>query len=387
MDDSGGSFEKERIRREASAWRTRLQNAGIPDRAELHTWLRRDARHGWEYLELAALDRQIRACDDSARPDVDALLREASATVVSLRREPQGGSYASVSTSRNAAPAYSRRQWSGKLAPSCLTVLAACISLVACGVLWVLRHSSATYETRVGEYRIVRLDDGSYVHLNGSTNVRVHFGWHERRIELLEGEALFDVAHDERRPFRVAVRDAVAQALGTQFDVRLDGEELRVAVNRGRVAVTAAPGSRAALVRASESARVDLVSRTIDVRRLTADENRAIFSWVGMLAMNGMTLQEAVDRFNARNTVRILIDDPSIALTRLGGNFSLLDVEGFAGALRGLGITASVRHSEEPTVIHLRRIVETDERREGSAEKGKPALEPARWGFPTGSQD
>jgi ferric-dicitrate binding protein FerR (iron transport regulator) len=57
-----------------------------------------------------------------------------------------------------------------------------------------------------------------------------------REVDLGRGEALFQVAHDLRRPFRVHTRAGLVEAVGTQFNVydRVNGDT-RVSVLEGKV--------------------------------------------------------------------------------------------------------------------------------------------------------
>eukprot|EP01042_Synura_sphagnicola_P012451 gene12451-15845_t len=59
------------------------------------------------------------------------------------------------------------------------------------------------FSTRKGEMRVVSLEDGSVISLNSATKLWIDFTQNRRLAYLLDGEALFDVAHDSRRPFVV----------------------------------------------------------------------------------------------------------------------------------------------------------------------------------------
>ena len=98
---------------------------------------------------------------------------------------------------------------------------------------------SRVFSTKVGEVSHIRLDDGSEVSLNTDSTIRVTMLKEERQIELLSGEAFFDVAKDANRPFTVATEEQQITVLGTAFNVRQREDEnvLKVAVIEGRVAV------------------------------------------------------------------------------------------------------------------------------------------------------
>jgi len=96
---------------------------------------------------------------------------------------------------------------------------------------------SPTYATDTGEQRSVRLRDGSQLTLNSRSRIRVRFSERERDVELLEGQALFQVAKDSARPFVVRSDSTRVRAVGTLFDVYRKATGTTVTVVEGRVAV------------------------------------------------------------------------------------------------------------------------------------------------------
>ena len=114
--------------------------------------------------------------------------------------------------------------------------LAACVALaVLPDALLSLRadHSSTT-----GEIKTVDLPDGSHIQLAPESAVALSFEPSERRVELLRGEAFFNVAGDARRPFRVQAGELETQVLGTRFAVSLGRVSAQVAVEEGSVQVS-----------------------------------------------------------------------------------------------------------------------------------------------------
>jgi transmembrane sensor len=120
--------------------------------------------------------------------------------------------------------------------------------------------AARTYTTAFGERDSVRLADGTLVLLGPRSELVVAGGYGERsRAVELRGEALFQVVHDEARPFSVRAGGAEIRDLGTTFVVSTDpGDGVRVVVTEGRVSLAPAgapesagtvlgPGSRALL--------------------------------------------------------------------------------------------------------------------------------------------
>lgn len=83
----------------------------------------------------------------------------------------------------------------------------------------------------------VLLPDGSAVWLNAHSRLAYRSNFRERIVEL-EGEAFFDIAHQQGNPFRVMAGGSETTVLGTAFNVRAyPGEkQVEIAVDRGKVA-------------------------------------------------------------------------------------------------------------------------------------------------------
>ncbi|WP_437920679.1 FecR family protein [Sphingobacterium sp. LRF_L2] len=88
------------------------------------------------------------------------------------------------------------------------------------------------------------LSDGTAVWVNSNTELRFpsQFGTHERRV-YLSGEAYFEVAKDERKPFYVETKDMNVRVLGTHFNVSTYGEKSKTSLSEGRVEVSSAQES------------------------------------------------------------------------------------------------------------------------------------------------
>lgn len=93
------------------------------------------------------------------------------------------------------------------------------------------------YRTAVGERLNVALEDGSLVMLNTRTELRVAFTDGERKVELLRGQALFEVAKNAGRPFVVEAGNRRFVAVGTAFDVRVDPTRVQITMLEGKVKV------------------------------------------------------------------------------------------------------------------------------------------------------
>jgi transmembrane sensor len=292
------------IEARASAWlAARDSRAATPEEAaEFNAWLDADIRPRVAYLRLESTWQRA----DRLR-DVRPLDRAADAD---LLRAP--------------AP---RRPW--------FMALAAGVVVAVLGGAWAWQQhfSWQRYETRVGGFSRIVLDDGSVIDLNTNSDVRVRLRGDRREVRLLRGEGRFQVAHDRQRPFTVAAADTAVRAVGTEFSVRLrDGEQVDVLVSEGKVAVASAQVADAPALVAGDAAVV--LKDHVSVSRVEPQALKRRLAWTsGRLEFRGESLAEAVQEFNRYNRRQIRLSAATLNALRVGGSFNATDPESFADAL------------------------------------------------------
>jgi transmembrane sensor len=206
-------------------------------------------------------------------------------------------------------------------------------ALVALAGAWeVLRHRGR-FSTGKGETKVVALKDGSVVTLNTASEIRVNYSEMVRGVELISGEALFDVAKNRARPFVVAAGDTSVRVVGTSFTVRrLDATPVQVLVREGIVEVFK-PAADAMPVRitANGMAVAPADGDAIAASAIPAAQVHRQLAWQnGQLAFEGETLAQAVEEFSRYSDTRIVIDDPVLAKEEIAGLFKATDPVGFA---------------------------------------------------------
>jgi transmembrane sensor len=280
------------IQTQAAQWLTELEDAGARQRAACLAWLKASPEHTREFLLVSAIWEGLNGVDAARRMDVDGLLQEATAKVVSLGQGE--GALAEESNGR--------KWWWG-------AGIAAGMAVAALGAWWAVSLDDArTYATAVGEQRTVKLPDGSMVELNTQSRIAVNFDAASRSIRLLEGEALFTVAREAARPFRVGSEGAMIEALGTRFNVYRMAQATTVSVIEGAVRVSVRrEGGEGTKVLAGEQVRVAVDGAL--ARAATPDVDKAVAWRNRQLIFRGDTLETVaaqVNRYN--NAVRIAIE-------------------------------------------------------------------------------
>lgn len=209
-------------------------------------------------------------------------------------------------------------------------LVAACLALVAVFADDVRVTWLADYATAQGEQRDLTLPDGSIVHMNTDTALAVDFSDSVRSVELLRGEALFDVAKNPARPFRVLARGGSAEALGTAFIVRTGEHGTRVIVTEGVVGITSGPDGSMVTALAGQS----VAYRDGDAPSAPQGSDlAAATAWRrGEIRIDGAPLDEAIAELDRYRPGRIvLLGDRRYR--DVGGVFALDDVDSAAAGL------------------------------------------------------
>ncbi|MCG8387779.1 MAG: FecR domain-containing protein [Cytophagales bacterium] len=100
-----------------------------------------------------------------------------------------------------------------------------------------------TYTTVPGQKSSIVLPDGTSIYLNASSKIILpkKFSGSTREI-FLTGEAFFEVARDEKRPFIIKSPGIITTVLGTSFNVKaFSNEETEVTVATGKVRIDTSP--------------------------------------------------------------------------------------------------------------------------------------------------
>jgi ferric-dicitrate binding protein FerR (iron transport regulator) len=89
--------------------------------------------------------------------------------------------------------------------------------------------SGISIVTPKGRFITLTLPDNTVVKLNVASELRVAQNYMQHRTLQLSGEAFFDVVHNEKSPFRVEVRNAVVEDIGTRFNIQAyEGQQSQV---------------------------------------------------------------------------------------------------------------------------------------------------------------
>lgn len=239
-----------------------------------------------------------------------------------------------------------------------ISAVAAAALLIIGTVAWLWQlPASNVYVTDIGELRTIPVSDGSVVTLNTATEVRFDYSDTERRVELVKGQASFEVAKDKSRPFVVSAGGGEVRALGTVFDVHKDADKVTVTLIEGKVVVTPSALSPSAensprtagSASIQEAASLNLspgeqlsylpapiaaTASPIAIKVAAVDVPRVMAWRARKLAFRDTLLTEAIAEANRYSRDQIVLEAPGMEAARLSGSFEAGKNDLFAEGLR-----------------------------------------------------
>lgn len=197
--------------------------------------------------------------------------------------------------------------------------LVASVLAAVFGPGWVI-DLQADYTTATAQTRTIELNDHSQVVLAPESAIRVHYSPGERHIDLLAGEAFFEVMPNPERPFRVTSDPVQVTVLGTGFNVRQRPPGTDVAVGHGRVRVDA--GGESETLTVSQTAEVDDRGH---IQRGTLPASQ-IASWRhNQLIAQDQPMGDVIDRMRPYYAGRIIVTDGALSRRPVTGVYDLSD--------------------------------------------------------------
>jgi transmembrane sensor len=309
------------VMREAADWVVQLRSPDRPAHCEqsFAEWLRASPLHVREYL------RAVEVWEGLAHPDAGG-----GRTREDLVNEASDSNLVEFPAAAPPPTAYRRgvrwRRVGFAMALTAVFVLA---------YLGWKQTAVIKVTTGLGEQHSEVLPDHSIVELNTQSEIRVGFTAAERRVELVRGEAFFDVSKDPTRPFIVVTDLATAKAVGTRFSVYRAQSGTIVTVAEGRVLVRdkqapvdtdAGPSGPADVVEVIPGTQAEAQpGRPVQMRQANVERT---FAWrERRLVFDGESLSRVVEEFNRYNSPPLVISDPRLREQRISGVFGANDPE------------------------------------------------------------
>lgn len=204
------------------------------------------------------------------------------------------------------------------------------------------------FSTQRGQQSEVPLPDGSRLRLDAATRLEVTYYRQRREVKLLDGQAVFAVQGDPKRPFQVIAGSTRATAVGTQFAVRhlpgMQGDKsVGVAVEEGTVKVepvavhaggprpTTGTDGSPVLLSAGQQVFGDAVGVLSTVLPVSQGD---IAPWrENRVRFDSVRLDWALAEWARYRDPQLVIRDPAVAALQITGVFDPRDLETFRRVL------------------------------------------------------
>jgi ferric-dicitrate binding protein FerR (iron transport regulator) len=332
-----------------------LSGVATPDECErVEAWLTEDPER---WAQVTALRDEIAEASLS-EPAVEQAKAEVWARLVPVVGEAGEPAAASLKRGRRGTPDFAfperrRKSISGALAAA---VVVLTIGGGVAATLLLRRQMAPAEAIRVAatapaERATFRLPDGTQVMLGVASTLRYPAAFTDgRRAVALEGEAYFDVIHEEQRPFIVLAGDLVAMDLGTQFTVRAypDDPDARVVVREGKVAIRAAgDGVSERVVAPGQLGRLT----EGNVPTVEHVDTAAYFAWTeGRLVFDDTPLREALPQLGRWFDLEFRLADSTLGDVPLSAT---LKSRPTPDVLDNLAASLELRQRQEGRIVTL----------------------------------
>jgi transmembrane sensor len=220
---------------------------------------------------------------------------------------------------------------------------------------------TTTLQTPRATHRIEKLPDGSTVQLGARSSISLSFSRDARYLVLESGEAFFSVAKDAARPFVVQAGSVAVHAVGTEFNVRRDGETTIVSVREGKVDIVkgvlnagaspGAPHAPTSPVRLSAGEQVAARDPESGLSIKTISP-QAIAAWQkGRLEFADEPLRQVIATVNRYSSREIVLTDQSLGALRITGTVGEDRINEWTRALPAIFPVRIVEVSNETVLI------------------------------------
>jgi transmembrane sensor len=307
------------IRDQAALWMARARDPRFSEWDALTEWLEADPAHNLAY-EAAFAGHELAGI---------------------LATEP-------VPPQPAAIPAPSRWRRRGAIGGGLVGTAAAAAAIFALVAPLGVQSADMVAETAPGQHRLIHLQDGTEIALNGDT--RLVLDRSNRRTARLErGQAMFSVVHDETRPFTVDAAGTRIVDIGTRFDVLRTAHGSEVAVAEG--AVLYDPNGAAVRLGAGKLLRRTDGSQIVEVSQ--ADPT-TVGGWrSGHFVYRDAPLWRVADDLARATGARIAVD-PGVANRPFTGAIVVTDADRRGSLAARLGAVLDVTGARHHDGLYLK---------------------------------
>ena len=224
-----------------------------------------------------------------------------------------------------------------------IMAVAAVFILILGGGWWYLsgRFSQSLYQTSLNEQKKISLPDGSTVLLKSQSSLQIEgsFNKASRTLVLANGEAYFEVIHQEKLPFIVEMDDARIMDMGTSFTVKKTIDSIKVIVYSGKVSFIKKETGETREIAAGSSLCFNIKGHNFEKIRLMSPDVSNSY-----LKFENTPLSEVIAVLEKVSGNKIVLNDTGISQKRLTAH---LGSETFENSLNVICSSLNLEYSKK----------------------------------------
>ena len=208
-------------------------------------------------------------------------------------------------------------------------------------------------ETSDGSKKEVTLPDGSIVLLNIDSELIYPKEFKEDIREItLVGEAFFDIAHNEEKPFIVNVNNMKVKVLGTSFNVKSypDDKKVETTLVTGKVELIREKESPV-ILKPSQKAVLNKSDKNLEIEKVETSE---VTAWrEGKLIFNKTSMEQVILDLERKYNTDFTINSPDLLEYKYTGTFDNLTLD---EVLKLLMISSPIEYTitQEKIVLNMK---------------------------------
>jgi ferric-dicitrate binding protein FerR (iron transport regulator) len=215
-----------------------------------------------------------------------------------------------------------------------------------------------TQHTASAKTKSIVLSDGSKVTLNANSELKYPDRFDVARREVyLKGEAYFEVAHNEKKPFIIHSGKLTTHVLGTSFTVSAYSQNapMNVTVLTGKVAVKNEDTKALAVLTRGQSATSRQGNNKFVLARLDTPEDAIAFTEDKIIFENA-NLNEVALRLSNKYGVNIKITNPALARQQITAIFQGQSLTGILNAITQLTHSKYLQNENTITLYNRKKL-------------------------------
>ena len=180
----------------------------------------------------------------------------------------------------------------------------------------IVNAGAEAYDTlttpRAGIYHIT-LTDGSKVWLNAATSIRypATFTGKYRTVDLLYGEAYYEVNHNDKMPFRVIVEGQTIEDIGTFFNINAYKDELAVKTTLLEGSIRISEGNETAILKPGQQSQINTNGIDQRIHLINDVDTDEIIAWKnGFFQFTNANIQTIMRQLTRWYDVQVVYEGP-----------------------------------------------------------------------------